>query len=1118
MLQLPFSVFVCEFPDGSTNAWVLSLPEASGFEASRAEALKKAEAELLRRIQWEDRREWSRMAAKEPRDLQSLTVQVIPRKSEACVTLTVSVVVTTLERDQTRHLLITAPRLPKWELLLEEGDAWEEQARAGLEQALGKLKPTRLMEAAQAGDESLETVLLSLPAAESDDDDDDAPPRPAAKSSDDDTESVLELCGTDLTQHAEEGRLSEAYRREALLDRICNVLAAERRNSVLLVGRSDSGKTALVHELARRMQSGKVPVVLRDRQLWSITANNVIAGMRYTGEWQGRTQQLVTEVRSGNHLLYMGLPSEILDAGRWSKSDNNMGRFLRPHLESGDLTLICECSPESYEAELRREPSFIGAFTRIDVPETDEADTLGILHAVARRLEPQHGVTLEPSALTALVDLTRRFQPYRAFPGKAVRFLEEMLRDTLGEPAEDGEPRPLARAEAIESFTRATGLPRFLLADDVALKVPDVRTYFEERLLGQPDAVAAMVDLVTVLKAGLNDPQKPLGSFFFVGPTGVGKTEMAKVLAEFLFGSRERIARFDMSEYAAADALPRLIGSAWREESDGELTRKVREQPFSVILLDELEKAHPEVFDALLAVLGEGRLTDAGGRTADFRNSIIVMTSNLGASRRETQVMGFGEDTPPEEQTATRMRSHFVKEAEAFFRPEFFNRIDRIVAFHHLTAEAMRRITRRELGKLLMREGIVRRNLLVEIDDAVIERLVAEGFHPLYGARPLQREIERAVILPLARLLVDQGADHRTLLRFSVRDGQISLSLLRLEGPEEASAENAAIPPPPDRRLETDLAAVLRVLQDLRTRSTAEEDGLIIPALRHEVAVLMERTREPTFWDESVSAREVLRRVYRLERVLKRFDSLLERAEHLEERAAYVRRGRDRRGVPDLAESVERLAAEFSYLEVELAGVASGDRRDRAVVRVLPLGADSEAWAEQLVRMYVAWAERKGYEHAALASGPPAGRRGGSPLPAAHCLYVKGTNVYEFLRCEAGLHRLNQGTGEEKERHLARVSVFMPAGTGDDGAAEVQALLPQLLSQGRDVGEGEVGADAMARIYTEGRHRFVRDPRTGVRLTDIDAILQGGQIDPFLLARLRQSAAEHPTLADAGRR
>jgi ATP-dependent Clp protease ATP-binding subunit ClpA len=1111
-MELHFRLLIRERPDGTVAAEALGLPpglEVTAFETSREAAVAAVERNLKQQFTWQDRAYWAQAVFHEHQELRPVTVEVPLKGGDGKLPVTVNLLVTRHERPGGPRFLVTAPRVPGFQLVVLDPEAVEAEARPALARLLGGRKPAKALEAEVEGEEALASLTLELPG----DDDEETESASSGFGGPDDeddggTEDVLALCGVNLTAQAAEGRLDPADRREALLERLLTVLSSDRRSSVLLVGAPDSGKTALVHELARRLAAGEVPEALRGRELWSVTANNLIAGMKYYGEWQGRAQELVRQVRAGRQLLYMGDPGEMLGAGRFRGSDNNIGRYLRPYMESGEVVVLCECSPEAYAALLQQEPSFIHTFQRIDVPPTGEADTKAILQAAARRLEAARGVRIEPGALAAVCDLTRRFMPYRAFPGKAMRLLEELVRDSLSRP--EGGERPYGRAQAVAGFARATGLPEFILSDERTLRLAEVRTYFEERLLGQPEAVDAMVDLVTLLKAGLNDPQKPLGSFFFVGPTGVGKTEMAKVLAEYLFGSRDRMVRFDMSEYAAADALPRLIGSAWRED-EGELTRRVREQPFCVVLLDEVEKAHAEVFDALLAVLGEGRLTDAGGRSADFRNAIIIMTSNLGASRRELHAIGFAPAASAEEEAAARLTSHFVKEAEAFFRPEFFNRIDRIVAFRPLTPEAVRRITRRELGKLLMREGIVRRSLLVEVDDAVIERLVERGFHPLYGARPLQREIERAVILPLARLLVEREADFRHLLRFTARDGEVLLSLVELESPEEAVAETVT---PAERRLEADLAAVARAVEQLRARCAMENEGPLVQALRGESAALLARTREPTFWDDPAAAREVLKRVYQLERVLKRLDALAERAERLEERGQRLRRSRDRRAVPDLAQEAERLEDEFSYLQVELAGTAAGERHDRALVRVVPVGTDGEEWAAQLAAMYRAWAARKGYECVPLPGDGAAdgGRRAGPSLPPGQALFVKGSNVYEFLRGEAGLHRLAEGSAEERRRRLARVSVHLPPPLPEDaedaaaaGAAPERLLeaLPRLLAAGSE--REDAGEEPVARVYNQGRHRYVRDPRTGVRVNHVQAVLEEGQIDTFLLARLRQA-------------
>ncbi|HZW73088.1 MAG TPA: AAA family ATPase, partial [Caldimonas sp.] len=350
-----------------------------------------------------------------------------------------------------------------------------------------------------------------------------------------------------------------------------------------------------------------------------------------------------------------------------------------------------------------------------------------IVAEAAARLAESRSVEIEPEAIDAAVTLTGRFEPYRSFPGKAIRLLEGAV------DGRKSDVQRFDRAQLTAAFASRSGMPLTLLSDSMPLRIADVRTHFETRILGQPEATAALVDVVSVLKAGLNDPQKALGSFFFVGPTGVGKTESAKALAEFLFGSRERLVRFDMGEYTSIDAVQRLIGTAWGT-AEGELTRRVREQPFCVVLLDEIEKAHWSVFDALLAAIGEGRMTDAAGRTADFRNAIVIMTSNLGASRVRSSPLGFGVDGADASD-----HERYIAEAERFFRPEFFNRIDRVVVFHALSQQTVRQIARRELNRLLVREGIVRRRLLVELDDSVIAIVAESGFHPRYGARPLQR-------------------------------------------------------------------------------------------------------------------------------------------------------------------------------------------------------------------------------------------------------------------------------------------------------------------------------------------------------------------------------------------
>ena len=343
---------------------------------------------------------------------------------------------------------------------------------------------------------------------------------------------ILAERGLDLTARAREGAIGRLDGRDDLVRRLLLALADPERSSVLLVGPHAVGKTALVHEAAARIAAGDVPAALKDAALWRLSANELIAGAQYTGMWQDRAKMLIDALRGGPAICFMDDPMPILDAGRWSQSDNNVSRFLRPYMESGDISIICETTAEGLAAVRLKEPSFVEAFHRIDVPEPSLELTRSLCAAVAERLGTASGIAVVQDAVEAAVELTRRFEPYRAFPGKAIAALEETVRES---PDDTGE---LHRPQVTAVFAARTGLPIALIADEMQLQTKDVRAHFATRVLGQEQATEAMVELITVIKAGLASPDRPLGSFLFVGPTGVGKTELAKALAEYLFGEQ----------------------------------------------------------------------------------------------------------------------------------------------------------------------------------------------------------------------------------------------------------------------------------------------------------------------------------------------------------------------------------------------------------------------------------------------------------------------------------------------------------------------------------------------------------------------------------------------------
>jgi ATP-dependent Clp protease ATP-binding subunit ClpA len=932
-----------------------------------------------------------------------------------------------------------APVAPGFEVVARGGDDDRLLSRVTrrLSKRLSGWKAAVVLNADEPSDSRLDVVDLDV----------EAPSVAAPVEADAAQNGILEELAVDLTRR-DGGRLD---RRDELVERVLETLAAPARSSVVLVGPRDVGKTALVHEIARRIAAGTAPSALQGRRVWRLSANELIAGAQYTGQWQERVRRLIEEARETRAVVAMGDPVGIIDAGRWSRSDNNVSRYLRPFIEDGEITIVCECSIEQLEAARRQEPSFIEVLHRIDVTEPTTEEARAIAAVAAERLAATASLLIEQDAIDAAVELTRRFEPYRSFPGKAVRLLEDAVRE-----------RPksievLDRAGLTSAFARRSGLPLALLSDAVPLRIADVREHFESRVLGQADATATVVDLVAVLKAGLNDPQKPLASFFFVGPTGVGKTELAKALAEFLFGSPDRLVRFDMGEYASFDAVERLIGTAWGSK-EGELVRRVREQPFSVVLLDEIEKAHWSVFDALLAAIGEGRLSDAAGRVADFRNAIVIMTSNLGARRGGSAPLGFSTNG------AADRAGRYVEEAEKFFRPEFFNRIGRVVVFHPLSAQTVRQIARRELGRLLEREGIVRRKLLLEVDDAVITTVATSGFHMRYGARPLQRSIERLVIEPLARLLIARQPREGEFVRIHVADGVIAVAVERVKEAEPRTSRR-------ERRSvmdDTAFAKAERAAAAFEERLATDSASAAAEELRAVASDLISTTHAAAFWDDTSHAATTLRRVYSLEQLLDRFDALRERGSGLTELARRVRETRNGARLGEIASAVTEMDDQLVLLRLELAAAAAGSEGDEATVRVLPVGS-AHAWANQLVAMYSAWAERTG-------------RDGTISAADGHELSIVGHATRDLLSAEAGLHRHLRADGTEE---LARVVVEGPDGSRADD------------------GDGGV----VVRVYEEGRRRVVRDPRTGVRESHVIKVLEEGHIDSFLIAALRERAA-----------
>lgn len=671
---------------------------------------------------------------------------------------------------------------------------------------------------------------------------------------------TLRQIGRNLSHQARDGALGRARGREAIVNAVVEALEKRSGAGIVLVGAGGVGKTAIVHEVTRRLVERTVTT---RRDVWRIDGNQFIAGMSYVGQWEARARELCNELVDTGDVLFVDDLTSLVFAGRHAKGDTHLAMYLEPQLARRELTIVGECTPERFERLREEAPSFAALFDVVQVPPMSERETLPVLLAAVRELEQQSaGVTprLAPDVMQLALELSGRFFAGRALPGRAVRLVQQVL---SGAGTVEGRVRRYRAKDVFEAVRRETGLPDFVLGGATPKSRAEISADLSAQVAGQPEAIEAVTDAVLSLQLSVQDPEKPLANYLFVGPTGVGKTETAKALARTLFGSSERLVRFDMSELADPGSIDRLIGAAGGAQ--GELITALRTQPFCVVLFDEIEKAHPRVFDALLQFLGEGRLSDSTGRTADGRNCVVVMTSNLGVREAATQT-GFARG---DVQAASQ---HYLSAAKAFFRPELFNRLDRVVPFRSLDKPALRLVVEHALGSLLRRRGLQRGNVLVDVEPELLELLVDQAFDPRYGARPLKRALERQLAVPLAHHLVRRDVDELALIEMLRRGDEAALSVKLLAPPPAVPVDAPTEWTLPrlratGRRLTDELTGLLGspAARALRVaRREALDAGLQVPSralvlaeleqLSTEVEELVEGPLDPEVYEERVDA------------------------------------------------------------------------------------------------------------------------------------------------------------------------------------------------------------------------------------------------------------------------
>ncbi len=607
---------------------------------------------------------------------------------------------------------------------------------------------------------------------------------------------------------------------------LVRLLKAPDRRPVLLVGPRMAGKSALIEEYVHRRTAKRKSAYKNKNNVWLLAPQRLISGMSFVGQWENRLLAIIKEAKKRNHILYFDDLLGLFKAGLSASSNLNVAQVLKHYIERREIRVLAEITPEAWRILRELDRGFADLFHLLPIHESSEEETVAMAIGLIRDLEAKHRCRFDLEALPTALDLTRRYVRESAFPGKTAAMLRQLAIKYRGEN--------IGRDEVLTEFRAKSGLAMNFLSEG-NLAREEITEALGRSVIGQSAAVEACANVLITTKARLNDPNRPLASMLFLGPTGVGKTQCAKSLAAYLFSGEDRLVRYDMNEFISYDSVARLVGTF--DQPEGLLTSAIRRQPFAVILFDEIEKAHPDVFNLLLQVMGEGRLTDSMGRMADFTNAIVLLTSNLGVKEASSE-LGFKTERANES-------SIYTQAAEKFFSPEFFNRLDRILPFNRLDRATVGKIAEMLLLGMFGREGVVRRKIVLRIDSRARERIVDAGFHPQLGARALKREIEKQLAQPIARWLAATPITAPTII--DILPGRDRLRVEMRELVEAPMREDTAFhqllvePRSAIERIEDFMDRIEEMLEELRPDGAISIDAIKPEHKRY--FTLNERTR-----------------------------------------------------------------------------------------------------------------------------------------------------------------------------------------------------------------------------------------------------------------------------------